>query len=93
MILLALFDGVSIPQNADILFQALFKIASFELVPTDMIYEEVFNSDPEGGIPVSPIFENIGLEHHLLMNNFGTLGFFFALYPFFYLTYFVVVQF
>ena len=84
---------MTIPKNADMLFQALFKIASFELVPTDMIYEWAFSSDPEGGSPVSPIFENIGLEHHLLMNNFGTLGFFASLYPFFYLAYFVVVQF
>ena len=79
MILLALFGGVSIPQNADLLFQALFKIAAFELVPTDTIYEELFDSDPLSGTPVSPIFENIGFEHHLVMNNFGTLGFFLAL--------------
>ena len=92
VILLALFGGVNIPDNANFIFSSLMSIAAFELIPTDDIYIH-FGSDPDGGEPVSKVFEDIGFEHHLLMNNFGTLGFFLALYPFIYLTYYIVVQF
>ena len=57
-------------------------IASVDLIPTEIIYG--FVSDTKGE-PLSLAFEEIGLEHHLILNNFGTLGFIFALLPFAYL--------
>ena len=69
------------------------KVASFELIPTDIIYMMLFLSDPDGGNPINGNFEKIGLEHHLLMNNFGTLGFFIVLSPLLYLIYYIVDQF
>ena len=67
-------------------------IAAFELIPTDDIYEKLFAPIPEGK-PVSENFETLGLEHHLLFHNFGTMGFFGALYPIFYAFYFIIKPF
>ena len=58
------------------------QIAALEALPTDWIYSFVMEDEP---IPFSPAFEDLGLEHHLFLNNFGTLGFVFALMPLIYL--------
>ena len=62
-------------------FEQLMLIASLEVIPTDTIYDKF--SEVEGS-PRTSSFEQIGLEHHLVMNNFGTLGFILLLMPFFY---------
>ena len=61
------------------IFNALMTIAAFELVPTDTIYHKAFQSDPDTGRPINSHFADLGFDHHLLMQNFGTLGFFTAL--------------
>ena len=80
MILLPLFN-VGIPSNAMIFFGWLLQIASMEALPTDWIYS-FFSKIP--GEPISPIFEDMGFEHHLMLNNYGTLGFVFAMMPLLY---------
>ena len=90
MILVALCD-VEMPTNTEIIFSALMSVAAFEAIPTETIYFELFDSDPDAGNPLTPVFEAIGFEHHLLLNNFGTLGVsFFAIMPFFYFLYLIV---
>ena len=78
VIILSLFK-VETPDNVSIIFEVLMMIAAFEFLPTDGWYESWFNSDPEAGEPFSDKFAEIGLEHHLTMNNMGTLGFMVAL--------------
>lgn len=56
-------------------------IAAFEAIPTDLIYS--FWSDVVG-MPRAKRFEDLGFEHHLLLDNFGTLGFIIACLPFIY---------
>ena len=80
VILLPLFK-VSIPGNAMIFFEQLMTIAALEVIPTDVIYENFSVEEPQ---PLSLAFEQVGLEHHLVMNNFGTLGFIFSILPAFY---------
>ena len=63
------------------------KVAAFEMIPTDSIYEKF--SDAEGR-PVTEQFETIGFEHHLLLNNFGTLGVLFGSLPLFYAFYYCI---
>ena len=83
---------VELPTNTEIIFSALMSVAAFEAIPTETIYFELFNSDPDAGNPLKPVFEAIGFEHHLLLNNFGTLGIsFFAIMPLFYMIYFIIV--
>ena len=80
VVLLPLFN-VQIPANTYLLFEQLMMIAAFEVIPTDAIYERL--SSVEGN-PISSAFEQLGFEHHLIMNNFGTLGFTFAFLPILY---------
>ena len=54
-------------------------IAAFEFLDTDSYYEYLFDSDPDAGTSFSDKFEELGMEHHLTMNNLGTLGFITAL--------------
>ena len=49
-----------------------------EALPTDWMYS--FLSDIEGK-PLSPVFEELGFEHHMMLNNYGTLGFVFLSMP------------
>ena len=81
VILTPLFN-ITIPENAMIFFGWLMQIAAMEAIPTDLIYESV--SEIEGE-PLNEKFEEIGFEHHLVLNNFGTLGFVLSSLPFLYL--------
>lgn len=63
-------------------FGWLMQIASLEAIPTDWIYS--FLSDEEG-LPYSESFEELGLEHHLFMNNAASLGFVTACLPLLYI--------
>ena len=83
VVLLPLFN-VIIPMSCMLVFDKLMAIASFEALPTDMIYG--WFSEVEGE-PKNDQFEKVGFEHHLLLNNFGTLGFIIACLPMLYLIY------
>lgn len=43
-------------------------IAAVEMIPTDYIYDKM--ADIEEAIPISSTFEELGFEHHLILNNF-----------------------
>ena len=47
-------------------------IAAFEFLPVDEIYGDLFEIE---GKSFSGKFEELGMDHHLTMNNLGTLGF------------------
>lgn len=57
------------------------EIAAMEAIPTDQIYETI--SDVEAK-PLKPSFEDIGFDHHLILNNYGTMGFVLVMLPFLY---------
>ncbi len=78
---------VLIPANALFILDKLTKICSFELIPTHLIY---IHFTEEVGVPKNARFEELGFEHHLFMENFGTLGFVFAMMPFLYFFQFLV---
>ena len=84
VIILPLFDEdkLKIPQNAAGIFEFIMSIAAFEAIPTDDIYAQISTVE---GVPRTGMFETIGLEHHLFLNNFGTLGFVICSLPFIYL--------
>ena len=63
------------------------QIAAFETIPTEEIYEKWTDVV---GQPINDNFEAIGFEHHLLLDNFGTLGVIFACFPFLYAVYFCI---
>ena len=45
IILFPIFSVDEIPESTKIVFNLMLKVASFELIPTDVIYEALFNSD------------------------------------------------
>ena len=57
------------------------QIAACEFIPTEMIYSLISSIV---GQPPNLSFAQVGFEHHLVMNNFGTLGFILGLLPLFY---------
>ena len=82
VIMTPLFN-VNLPQNASVIFGWLMQVAAMEALPTDWIYS--FIMDVEGK-PVSDAFASLGIDHHLILNNFGTMGIVFAILPLVYLT-------
>ena len=76
---------VRIPANTQVILEKLTRICAFEVIPTDQIY---INFSTVQGRPINTRFEDLGFEHHLFMENFGTLGFIFAIMPLFYLLHF-----
>lgn len=86
VILTPLFN-VNIPQNAMIFFGWLMNIAAMEALPTDTIYDYVSKVEP---MPIKQAFEDLGMEHHLLLNNYGTLGFVIAMIPLIYLIHWLI---
>lgn len=65
VVLMPLFN-VEIPPKVQVIFAGLMWVAAAEIIPTDLIYETLLQAEVEG-IPASPKFEEIGLEHHLLL--------------------------
>ena len=59
------------------------QVAAMEALPTDWIYSFIMKVE---GKPVSEEFAALGIDHHLILNNFGTLGFVFGILPFVYIT-------
>ena len=84
MILLPLFN-VQTPANARVIFNALMSLAAFEAIPTELIYELLFYQGE--AYPINQNFEVIGFEHHLFLNNFGSIGFVCAIYSLLYILY------
>ena len=85
IVLLPLFN-VQIPQNAQSIFKPLMYVASFDVIPTDMIYSEIFPMEQEPEPIGNENFEALGFETHLIMNSFGSLGFvFFGILPILYI--------
>ena len=82
---------MQIPTSSSFVFNALMFISAFEIFPTDAIYAKW--SDVEGR-PMNLNFERIGFEHHLLLNNFGSLGFtLIVIFPILYIVYFFLLKF
>ena len=83
---------MNFPSNAQVIFDGIMLVASFELIPTDIIYEFFFASQELEEDEVNEKFASIGFEHNLLYNNFGTLGFMLLCAPVFYIFYYMAVK-
>ena len=65
------------------------QIAAFDAIPTDDIYDKIANAENFGD-PINSNFETVGLEQLLLLPNFGSLGVVILVYPFLYITYYML---
>ena len=65
--------NIEYPLNARLFTNSIFPIVSFDMIPTDDLYAKLFSLDDVDDEPVSAIFEEIGYESKLSMNNLGSL--------------------
>ena len=77
IVYLPMFEGLKFPANATMVIEYLIKVATFDLVPTDLIDGEMFYW-PETG-PYSVNFEMAGTESLYFFANIG-----FVLYMIYY---------
>ena len=70
---------VQLPSNAAIFFKSIFQIASFDFYDLNDIIHEVLDLEPTE--PFNENFEDIGFESKYMINNMGTMIFFYILYP------------
>ena len=90
LVLVACLFAVDIPANMEFLLGVIGQIAAFEVIPTEEIYDKAFTVIIVEAF--TPYFETIGLEHVLLFQNFGTLGFVIAAQPIIYITYYIMAS-
>ena len=80
---------VATPKNVSIAFGFLMQIAAFELLPAETIYNALFNADIEAEA-LNERYEELGLEHWLILNNMGTFGLILLLSSLLYLIYYLI---
>jgi len=78
IVLFPLFD-VTLPGNAKIFYQALMKIAAFEMFEIGDTVNELLSLEPTGA--VNDNYETLGFESTYFINNVGTMLFYYLLFP------------
>ena len=66
---LSMFQGLKFPANAMMIIEWMIKLASFDLIPTEIIDAEIYYWPEMDAFSVN--FEMSGVESVLLMNNIG----------------------
>lgn len=72
------------PANTTIFFGFMMKIAEFDIIPMEKIYDSIGlsrHSDEDNYEPLYPNFEMIGLETTLFIYNVGSMILVILLYP------------
>jgi len=77
---------IKVPPNASIFFGALLSVAAFDALPTDDVYNYIFDINDE---PISENFKELGYETRQFMYNTGSLSFVMLLFPPFILMIFI----
>ena len=77
IVLIPLFP-VNLPSNAGDFFGYLMKVASFDIIPTDTIFNWIFQIEPPD--PLTENFGTVGFGTTYFYNNLGSLTI--ALYAF-----------
>ena len=79
LIVLLPLMNVQLPSNAAIFFKSIFQIAAFDFYDFNDIIHEVLDLEPTE--PFNENFEDIGFESKYMINNMGTMIFFYIIYP------------
>ena len=67
------------PQNAGEFFNYLMKIAAFDIIPTDDLFEIIFEVEPPD--PITENFGTVGFETTYFLFNLGSLVFALISFP------------
>ena len=71
------------PVNTDVIFNSLFEIAAFDMIPTDQFYDGMLAMLGSGNATDSLAnrMERLGFETIWILPNMGSLLLFLGLYP------------
>ena len=67
-----LMMSLIVPQNAIIFYSGLFEFVTFDIIPTDLVYDKLFD-DSWVTEPFSEQAESIGYETRLIFSNLGSV--------------------
>jgi len=70
---------VTLPENAQTFFQSIFQIAAFDFYDTNDLLHSLLDI-PETE-PYNESFEELGFESRYVLNNMGTMIFFYLAFP------------
>ena len=62
--------NLSTPESTEIFFATLFELVSFDLVPTDYLYETWFGFE---NLPLSDTFDAVGYSSQFIIWNLGSI--------------------
>ena len=80
--------NLALPANAGIFFGLLMKIASFDIIPTDIFFNEVLSWVSTD--PVNNNFNSVGFGSTLFIYNIGSMIILYCAYPVFVLVYLMI---
>ena len=78
--------NVQFPANAFLVFDVMISVATFDLLPTDLILPELFTNLPEDD-PFTDKFDRLGIGSRFLVMNMGTMLLIFMFYIILYFIY------
>ena len=67
---------LQIPDTTDIFFSALFELCAFDFIPTDLIYEKIFEFNNE---PLTATLDAVGYASQYIIFNLGSIFIFMVL--------------
>ena len=87
ILMMPLFN-LALPANAGIFFGLLMQIASFDIIPTDIFFNEVLSWVSTD--PVNNNFNSVGFGSTLFIYNIGSMIILYCAYPVFVLVYLMI---
>jgi hypothetical protein len=67
------------PCNLTDFFLAIFPLYTFDLIPTEDVYEWMFRTSEFDDQSISEIFNDVGYNDRLVINNMGSIFFYIIL--------------
>jgi hypothetical protein len=87
ILMLPLFN-LSLPGNAGIFFNFMMQIASFDIIPTDLFYDDVLGWTPTD--PIHQNFADVGFSSTLFIYNIGSMILTISTFPILVLVYLIL---
>lgn len=79
--------NLNTPETMEIFFSMLFELVSFDMIPTDFIYEAWFAFE---NLPISEKFDAVGYSSQYIIWNLGSIFLFLLAEIFFQLMYVII---
>lgn len=64
--------SINIPGVAQYVNKVIFSITQLDILPTDLIYDQMFTFDEDNDEPLTPFFDQLGYSNISAVNNLGS---------------------